>query len=82
MSDRPILRSGSGATGTHGGAVARGLLAADYQVRALVRDSSSSRAQALADAGATLVTGDLLDVASLTPAFMEVRHGVRGHDTL
>jgi uncharacterized protein YbjT (DUF2867 family) len=61
-----------GATGTQGGAVARGLLAADYQVRALVRDSSSSRARALADDGATLVTGDLLDPASLTPAFSAV----------
>ena len=72
MSDAPESVLVLGATGTHGGAVARGLLAAGYQVRALVRDSSSSRAQALAAAGATLVTGDLLDVASLTPAFTEV----------
>jgi len=72
MSDAPASVLVLGATGIHGGAVARGLLAADFQVRALVRDSSSSRAQALADAGATLVTGDLLDVAALTPAFAEV----------
>jgi uncharacterized protein YbjT (DUF2867 family) len=72
MPDAPESVLVLGATGTHGGAVARGLLAADYRVRALVRDSSSSRAQALAEAGATLVTGDLLDVASLTPAFTEV----------
>jgi uncharacterized protein YbjT (DUF2867 family) len=72
MSDAPESVLVLGATGTHGGAVARGLLAAGYQVRALVRDSSSSRTRALADAGATLVPGDLLDVASLTPAFTEV----------
>jgi uncharacterized protein YbjT (DUF2867 family) len=72
MPDAPETVLVLGATGTQGGAVARGLLAGGYEVRALVRDSSSSRAQALADAGATLVTGDLLDVASLTPAFMEV----------
>jgi uncharacterized protein YbjT (DUF2867 family) len=48
------------------------LLAAGYRVRALVRDSSSSRARPLAETGATLVTGDLFDVASLTPAFTDV----------
>jgi uncharacterized protein YbjT (DUF2867 family) len=72
MTDTPESVLVLGATGTQGGAVARGLLAAGYQVRALVRDSSSSRARALAEAGATLVTGDLLDAASLTPAFTEV----------
>jgi len=71
MTDVPGSVLVLGATGTQGGAVARGLLAAGYQVRALVRDSSSARAQALVDAGATLVTGDLLDPASLTPAFTQ-----------
>jgi uncharacterized protein YbjT (DUF2867 family) len=65
----PVLVTG--ATGTQGGAVARGLLAAGYPVRALVRNPSSDRAQALLDAGATLVKGDLLDVDSLTSAFSE-----------
>lgn len=61
-----------GATGTHGGAVARGLLAAGFGVRALVRDPDSDRAQALADLGMGLVRGDLLDRASLVPAFADV----------
>jgi uncharacterized protein YbjT (DUF2867 family) len=61
-----------GATGTHGGAVARGLLASGSTVRALVRDPGSARALALADAGATLVTGDLLDRRSLASAFSDV----------
>jgi uncharacterized protein YbjT (DUF2867 family) len=59
-----------GATGTHGGAVARGLLAAGNPVNALVRDQASPRAQALAEAGIGLVTGDLLDRASLAHAFV------------
>src|SRR6202012_4325564 len=61
----------TGATGTQGGAVARGLLAAGYPVQALVRNPSSGRAQALDDAGATLVKGDLLDIESLTSAFSQ-----------
>jgi uncharacterized protein YbjT (DUF2867 family) len=65
----PVLVTG--ATGTQGGAVARGLLAAGYPVQALVRDPSSDRAQALLDSGATLVKGDLLDRPSLTAAFAE-----------
>jgi uncharacterized protein YbjT (DUF2867 family) len=66
----PVLVTG--ATGTQGGAVARGLLAAGYPVQALVRNPSSDRALALVDAGATLVKGDLLDVDSLTSAFSQV----------
>jgi uncharacterized protein YbjT (DUF2867 family) len=58
-----------GATGTHGGAVARGLGAAGIDVAALVRDPASDRARALAQAGAALVQGDLLDQASLERAF-------------
>ncbi len=60
-----------GATGTQGGAVARGLLAADSDVAVLVRDPHSERAVALREAGARLVTGDLLDPASLERAFAE-----------
>ncbi len=82
MLDTPESVLVLGATGTQGGAVARGLLAAGYQVRALVRDSSSSRAQALADEGATLVTGDLLDAASLTPRVLRSRCGLRGHHSV
>ena len=58
-----------GATGTHGGAVARELLAAGKRVRALVRDPDSDRARQLRDSGAVLVTGDLDDPVSLTAAF-------------
>jgi uncharacterized protein YbjT (DUF2867 family) len=58
-----------GATGTHGGTVARGLLAAGHEVNALVRDPNSARSQALAQAGAGLVRGDLLDQDSLAHAF-------------
>jgi uncharacterized protein YbjT (DUF2867 family) len=60
-----------GATGTHGGAVARGLLAGQFAVHAFVRDPSTVRAQALAEAGAKLVPGDLLDEDSLVRAFGE-----------
>jgi uncharacterized protein YbjT (DUF2867 family) len=61
-----------GATGTHGGAVARALLEANRPVRVLVRDASSSRARSLKAAGATLVVGDMLDRASLIGALSEV----------
>jgi uncharacterized protein YbjT (DUF2867 family) len=61
-----------GATGTQGGAIARELLAAQHPVRALVRDPLSDRARALSAAGASLVSGDLGDQASLTQAFAGV----------
>jgi uncharacterized protein YbjT (DUF2867 family) len=61
-----------GATGPHGGAVARGLLAAGLTVHALVRDPDSDRARALAAGGVRLVPGDLLDRASLVRGFAEV----------
>jgi uncharacterized protein YbjT (DUF2867 family) len=69
MSDRPNSVLVLGATGTQGGAVARGLLAAGYTVQALVRESGTARAQALAAEGIELVPGDLLDRPSLTYAF-------------
>jgi uncharacterized protein YbjT (DUF2867 family) len=61
-----------GATGTHGGAVARELLAAGYAVRALVRNPGSGRALSLRETGAVLVTGDLDDRGSLVRAFHDV----------
>jgi uncharacterized protein YbjT (DUF2867 family) len=61
-----------GATGTHGGAVARELLAAAHRVRVLVRSPDSDRARRLRDEGAVLVTGDLDDQRSLTRAFADV----------
>ena len=62
----PILVTG--ATGNVGGACARHLLSAGASVRALVRDKSSDKAKALADAGAELVQGDFSDAASLSSA--------------
>jgi uncharacterized protein YbjT (DUF2867 family) len=61
-----------GATGTHGGAIARELLAAGRQLQALVRNPDSDRARRLRDAGAVLVTGDLDDRDSLIRAFSDV----------
>jgi uncharacterized protein YbjT (DUF2867 family) len=57
-----------GATGNQGGATARRLLAERRPVRALVRDTTTDRARALADAGVELRRGDLDDPASLRAA--------------
>lgn len=61
----------TGATGTQGGAVLRGLLEADAgtHVVALVRDPSAPKAVALSELGAELRQGDLSDVDSLAAAF-------------
>lgn len=64
-----------GATGLQGGATARELLAAGWQVRALVRDLDGPGAQALVRAGAEVVSGDMGDRASLDAAMRGV-HGV------
>jgi uncharacterized protein YbjT (DUF2867 family) len=69
MSDSVLV---IGATGTHGGAVAHALLTREFTVHALVRDPNTARAQALAEAGAKLVAGDLFDEDSLARAFGEV----------
>ena len=60
----------TGATGFTGGHLARALAARGDTVRALVRDPS--RARALADAGVTLVTGDLGRRESLAAAVKDV----------
>lgn len=65
----------TGATGTQGGGVARHALLAGHAVYAFVRTRTSAAAQALADAGATLVPGSFDDTASLERA-------VRGMDAL
>jgi uncharacterized protein YbjT (DUF2867 family) len=57
-----------GATGKQGGATARRLLAEGRPVRAVVRDTATPAASALAAAGAQLVRGDLDDPAGLPPA--------------
>jgi uncharacterized protein YbjT (DUF2867 family) len=63
----------TGATGNQGGAVARHLIQRGrFTVHALVRDKSSTGAQAIKQAGAELVTGDLDDRASLDSALRDV----------
>ncbi|GIF01324.1 NmrA family NAD(P)-binding protein [Paractinoplanes rishiriensis] len=58
----------TGATGMQGGATVQALLRAGHPVTAFVRDPSSAAAQALADQGVALATGDLDDAASLEAA--------------
>jgi uncharacterized protein YbjT (DUF2867 family) len=70
----------TGATGRQGGAAARHLLADGWKVRALVRDPSKPAAKTLADAGAELVVGDLLDRSSLDAA-CDGAHGVYSVET-
>ena len=62
----------TGATGNQGGVVARHLLQRGFKVRALVRDQNKPAAQALQQAGAELVTGDLNDRTSLDRALQGV----------
>jgi uncharacterized protein YbjT (DUF2867 family) len=60
-----------GATGLQGGAVARKLLADGWPVRALTRQPSGPKAQALAERGAEIAQGDTADPASLRPVFAD-----------
>ena len=61
-----------GATGLQGGATARALLDAHVPVRALVRDTDTEAARALAELGAELVGADLDDPEGLRAAFTGV----------
>ena len=58
----------TGATGQQGGAVARELLTAGHNVRAMTRNPDGEAAKALAELGAEVVQGDLNDPASLERA--------------
>lgn len=58
----------TGATGTQGNHVARTLLERGVRVRALTRNPAQVAAEALAELGADIVTGDLNDPESLVPA--------------
>lgn len=58
----------TGATGQQGGATARHLLNRGWSVRGLTRNPGSPAAQALAEAGAVVVEGDLDDRAALDAA--------------
>lgn len=64
-----------GATGQQGGSIARGLVQANWQVRALVRDPTSPKAMALRDIGIELVAGSLTDTAVIRAA-MRNAYGV------
>lgn len=64
---RPIVLV-TGATGTQGGATARALLAAGWQVRFLTRKPASAAATALAALGAQACRGDMNDPSSLDGA--------------
>lgn len=57
----------AGSTGHQGGAATRHLLSDGWRIRALTRHPDSLAALELADLGAEVVTGDLLDRASLDP---------------
>jgi uncharacterized protein YbjT (DUF2867 family) len=62
----------TGATGQQGGSTTRHLLAKGWRVRALSRDSNQPAAQALRQAGAEVVQGDIDDHASLEAAIQGV----------
>ena len=62
----------TGATGQQGGKVANSLLAQGWRVRALTRDANKPAAQALANAGAEVVPGDMDKRLELEAAFKGV----------
>jgi uncharacterized protein YbjT (DUF2867 family) len=62
----------TGATGKQGGAVLRELVGRGFALRALTRKPDSDAARELAALGATVVAGDLDDVASLERALSGV----------
>ncbi|MBU6458593.1 MAG: NmrA/HSCARG family protein, partial [Bradyrhizobium sp.] len=57
-----------GATGQQGGAVVKQLLERGHEVRAVTRDTNSTKAKALARTGVTLVSAALEDTGALTKA--------------
>jgi uncharacterized protein YbjT (DUF2867 family) len=65
----------TGATGQQGGAAMRHLVRGGWAVRALVRNPEGDKANALKQAGAELVKGDLYDRPSVDAALKGV-HGV------
>lgn len=64
----------TGATGAQGGATTRELLAHGHRVRIMTRNSDSPAAQALVQAGAEAVRGDMGNMVSVEAAM----HGVSG----
>jgi uncharacterized protein YbjT (DUF2867 family) len=55
----------TGATGKQGGAVARSLLDRGFRIRALTRNPQKPAAQALAQLGAEIVQGDMVDRSAM-----------------
>jgi len=77
MNEHPVILV-TGATGAQGRSVAAALLrTGNWTVRCLTRNAGSEKAQALQQAGAVLVEGDLEDKESLLRA-MEGAYGVFG----
>jgi uncharacterized protein YbjT (DUF2867 family) len=79
MADKKIIAV-VGATGTQGGGLARAILDdpnGGFALRAITRDTSKEKAQALKARGAEVVQADLDDVESLKKAFAGA-HGVFG----
>jgi uncharacterized protein YbjT (DUF2867 family) len=70
LNDQWILVTG--ATGTQGGAVARILIDAGYNVRGLSRNITSERSKELESLGVEMVKGDFDDDASLDRALINV----------
>ena len=71
MADKKIIAV-LGATGSQGGGLVRAILNdpdSEFIPRALTRDASSDKAQALRDQGAEVVEADVDDVESLKQAF-------------
>jgi uncharacterized protein YbjT (DUF2867 family) len=71
MADKKIIAV-VGSTGSQGGGLARAILAdsaGEFAVRAITRDPSKEKAQALAAKGAEVVKADIDDVDSLKKAF-------------
>jgi uncharacterized protein YbjT (DUF2867 family) len=64
-----------GATGAQGNAVAKKLLQAGWQVRAVTRDPRSAKAQALSELGAEIVAANFDDFTSLVKS-LENAYGV------
>ncbi|KAH6674247.1 hypothetical protein B0J14DRAFT_34752 [Halenospora varia] len=58
-----------GATGNQGGSVASLFLLKGWNIRAITRSSTSSKAQALSSQGMTIVEADLDNPSTLLPAF-------------
>src|SRR5688572_6187824 len=67
--ENPRIIVVTGATGLQGGAVTRHLLANNWKVRAVTRNTKSKKAKNLSDLGAEIAEGNLSDPNTLRPIF-------------